>query len=307
MTAPAKAAPMREDVTQAVDNALEIAAKAVEGMRREIPYDHNRHPCSTTKTRAAKIVRSFIAHTARPDAGDGRLLPCPFCGTPPISVDLSDDEFGQVQCRNDGCSMAPCTDETTYVKAIAAWNTRTEHGHEWAAINRLRDEEADSVTVLCDNPEGPPNNAVECCGFWTGFADRRFEGSTIREALTAAVAAKDEASKVGYPPMSRPDAGDEDVERVARAIRVEINRQDGWSGSINEEEIARAALTAVREGVDRGMVEVPREPTEAMLCAGSTAGDDAVVNGMLQANAASASLVWTAMIEAAALSPEQPR
>lgn len=70
---------------------------------------------------------------------------------------------------------------------------------EWALVNRLRDEEADSVTILCDNPEGPPNNAVECCGFWTGFAERRFEGETIRDALSAAVAAKDEAARIGYP------------------------------------------------------------------------------------------------------------
>lgn len=72
-------------------------------------------------------------------------------------------------------------------------------------IDRLRDQEADSVNILCDNPEGPPNNAVECCGFWTGFVERRFEGETLIAALQAAVAAKDAADRDGYPdPKSQP-------------------------------------------------------------------------------------------------------
>lgn len=75
---------------------------------------------------------------------------------------------------------------------------------EWALIQRLRDEEADSVTILCDNPDGPPNAAVECCGLWTGFAERRFEGDTIVAALGTAVAAKDEAARVGYPELAAP-------------------------------------------------------------------------------------------------------
>lgn len=71
--------------------------------------------------------------------------------------------------------------------------------NEWAMVNRLRDEEADSVTLLCDNSDGPPNNAVECCGFWTGFQERRFEGETIGAALAEAATAKDEAARIGYP------------------------------------------------------------------------------------------------------------
>lgn len=30
----------------------------------------------------------------------------------------------------------------------------------WEHIEQLRHEEADSITILCDNPEGPPNNVV---------------------------------------------------------------------------------------------------------------------------------------------------
>lgn len=53
-------------------------------------------------------------------------------------------------------------------------------------INHLREEEGDSVTILCDNPEGPPNVAIECNGAWTGWQDRRFVGADLIEALSAA-------------------------------------------------------------------------------------------------------------------------
>ena len=60
------------------------------------------------------------------------------------------------------------------------------------AINKLRAEEGNSVSIMCDNPDfnGQPNNAVECCGDWTDWDDRRFTGDTLLAALQAAVAAK---------------------------------------------------------------------------------------------------------------------
>lgn len=75
---------------------------------------------------------------------------------------------------------------------------------EMACIHRLRAEEGDSVTILCDNPEGPPNNAVECNGAWTDWLDRRFEGDTLLRALEAAVNAR----KAAFAP-SHPDQGSE--------------------------------------------------------------------------------------------------
>lgn len=64
-------------------------------------------------------------------------------------------------------------------------------------INKLRSVEADSVNVLCDNPEGPPNNAVECNGGWTVYRDRRFGGDTLLAALRSAGAAFDRMMKDG--------------------------------------------------------------------------------------------------------------
>ncbi|MCI1143182.1 hypothetical protein MOP88_14125 [Sphingomonas sp. WKB10] len=114
-------------------------------------------------------------------------------------------------------------------KALAS--TDMAGAEEWALIQRLRDEEADSVTILCDNPDGPPNAAVECCGFWTGFAERRFEGDTIVAALGAAVAAKDEAARVGYPELAAPPVeGLTSGEGHARKVLVDLfGRRVGYS------------------------------------------------------------------------------
>jgi hypothetical protein len=75
----------------------------------------------------------------------------------------------------DCCSnLGPCA------QSIAA------QAHIAGLIDFLRDEEGDSVTVLCDNPEGPPNNAVVCNGRWTEWKDKRFKGDTLADALSAA-------------------------------------------------------------------------------------------------------------------------
>lgn len=108
---------------------------------------------------------------------------------------------------------------------------------------------------------------------------------------------------------ARPAAGDEDVERVARGIydathadlRNCYSWDDRWedhqeAGRERYYKEARAALAAMREGVDRGMVEVPREPTLAMEQAVWTMSTDDYSHGQ----------IYTAMI-AAALDTEQPR
>lgn len=53
-------------------------------------------------------------------------------------------------------------------------------------INTLRMDEGNSIDILCDNPDGPPNNAVECNGDWTEWETQRFEGDTLLTALEAA-------------------------------------------------------------------------------------------------------------------------
>lgn len=76
---------------------------------------------------------------------------------------------------------------------------------DWERIIELRDEEADSVSILSENPDADehhPAFAIECCGFWTGFAERRFAGRTLSEAIELATIAKADARVAGYPDMA---------------------------------------------------------------------------------------------------------
>ena len=60
-------------------------------------------------------------------------------------------------------------------------------------INKLRADEGDCVTILCDNPDfnGQPNCAILCNGEWTDYDDLRFKGDTVLQCLTRACEAKD--------------------------------------------------------------------------------------------------------------------
>lgn len=67
----------------------------------------------------------------------------------------------------------------------------------WDLIERLREAEGNSVTLICDNHDfnGQPNAAVICNGDWTLWTDRRFTGDTVLQALEAAHAAMVEADQ----------------------------------------------------------------------------------------------------------------
>lgn len=58
----------------------------------------------------------------------------------------------------------------------------------WNLVERLRASEGNSVSLVCDNPDfnGQPNNAIDCCGDWTGWEDKRFTGETILDVLRSA-------------------------------------------------------------------------------------------------------------------------
>lgn len=65
------------------------------------------------------------------------------------------------------------------------------------AIAELTTEEADSLTILCVNPEfSGPNRAIECNGFWTDFQDKRFKGDDLVSCLESAVKARQEYEEV---------------------------------------------------------------------------------------------------------------
>jgi len=59
-------------------------------------------------------------------------------------------------------------------------------------LNELRSAEGASVEILCDNPDGPPSNAILVWDDWTGWKQKRFEGESLADALSNALAAKGE-------------------------------------------------------------------------------------------------------------------
>lgn len=61
------------------------------------------------------------------------------------------------------------------------------------AINFLREQEAELVSICCDNPDpetAKDNCAIECVGLWTNWQEKRFYGITVQNALNDAVAEK---------------------------------------------------------------------------------------------------------------------
>lgn len=57
LLAEAVAAALTAPPARTYAEGVEDAAKAVEALRREVPYEYNRHPCSETKRRAIAAIR----------------------------------------------------------------------------------------------------------------------------------------------------------------------------------------------------------------------------------------------------------
>jgi hypothetical protein len=90
-------------------------------------------------------------------------------------------------CPNDGTPMEP----DTWRDDAMSMAEKMKEMYCMDRINELRENEGESVNVLCDNPDGPPNNAIEVCDEWTGWKPRRFEGDTLLRALNAALVARE--------------------------------------------------------------------------------------------------------------------
>lgn len=76
---------------------------------------------------------------------------------------------------------------------VAKWHLAGDEQRPFAEmLMALRSEEGASVTLLSDNPDfnGQPNNAIECCGDWTDWQERRFTGETLRAAVLGAYQAR---------------------------------------------------------------------------------------------------------------------
>lgn len=108
---------------------------------------------------------------------------CSLCATGQVGVKRHNDD----PCPNDGEKMLP----VTWEEDAREMSEKMPKAMLMDRINELRKNEGDSVRILCDNPEGPPNNAIECCGDWTDWKDRRFVGERLIDCLNDACRAKD--------------------------------------------------------------------------------------------------------------------
>jgi hypothetical protein len=71
-------------------------------------------------------------------------------------------------------------------------------------IETMRQNEGNSVTIVCDNPEAESSDrqaAVDVCGDFTGFQEIRFYGTTWPDALRGAA----DSARVYY---AKEDAGE---------------------------------------------------------------------------------------------------
>lgn len=133
------------------------------------------------------------------------VLHCPRCGHQ--HVDAPDPAKGWNNpphrshlCHGCGCIWRPADVPTCGVERVATAGS----ADSWAPgdptsarsvvivrlIEELRADEGDTVVINCENPEGPPQQAIDCNGGWTGWNDLRFDGATLLECLRAAAAAR---------------------------------------------------------------------------------------------------------------------
>lgn len=115
---------------------------------------------------------------------------CPKCGFHLVcsilyarSGNVGVDRKTPEPCPNDGTPMEP----DTWKADAESMAERMPASLCMMRINDLRKNEGASVNVLCDNPDGTQNNAIEVCDEWTGWVPRRFEGGTLMCALNVAL------------------------------------------------------------------------------------------------------------------------
>ena len=128
-------------------------------------------------------------------------------------------------------------------KALANYRTNLEADLAFLRqLHILRAEECDVVSLLADNPDpahAGVNNAVICCGFWTGFADRRFSGISLGDAVRLACDARALAEKGSVVDLSALDLGvcmDDPAMMSAgnqfRYRQIVEGTRDGFKGSV---------------------------------------------------------------------------
>lgn len=135
-----------------------------------------------------------------------KLLPCPFCGKPPLMLSLSDsDDYGQIGCEHPDCRMQPQTDEASLAGAITAWNTRfsTPPGDDEVerVLERLREvERLHRVFVIARTAMNDAVPAIEATPAERALYDERYKAdhAAERAMFRAAISFANDADEIGF-------------------------------------------------------------------------------------------------------------
>lgn len=149
-------------------------------------------------------------------------------------------------------TLNPPSDELKALAKLAdATNPNWRDVECMRLIHALMAEEGDEVLILCDNPDfnGLPNNAVECCGTWTNWADKRFTGESLLDALSAAWIEKTRATGATLP-MPKFGLPHPDVSRLVGAATFAADVLRGQSIAAKTE-AGEAAMMWDPEPVER--------------------------------------------------------
>jgi hypothetical protein len=177
----------------------------------QIAKHHDNPSWSATVSDICHLLKEISADgkpTQRPQATRTREKPAP----------MHADQIGAPGFRTNAEAVAVMFDpnfvlnrenRTSRAQAIIDMFDREYQAHEWLAINKLREGEGDSITLICDKPDfGPgPEAIVTFNGHMTEWADRTYEGECVLEALQKAVADLDafNAKLRANPPLRHKD------------------------------------------------------------------------------------------------------
>ncbi|PDT77253.1 hypothetical protein [Bradyrhizobium sp. C9] len=117
------------------------------------------------------------------------LGPCPLCHSAKLNLFSQWTGWRGQMIETPKVQCTDCRCEAT----VEAWSARKPAPPAaWLLVEALRADEGYSVTLICDNPDFNmgPNSAVEVCGDFTDWSERRFEGDNLTGALMAAYLAK---------------------------------------------------------------------------------------------------------------------
>jgi len=137
-----------------------------------------------------------------------RQWKCPSCGGSRTYLNRTKGGEERISCK-------VCTDGLHPIASAALTGQPSaldsgDGGEVGAAIEALRADEGDSVTICCDDPEAVDASrrmAIDCVGAWTDWRERRFYGPSVAACLAAAVEARQQAGEHSHDYQLHPGSG----------------------------------------------------------------------------------------------------